>query len=51
MMDIGQVKERNPNSNDISDGMFALSWSTDANRAVGEMTMVRLLLNTCLMVM
>jgi hypothetical protein len=35
MMEIGQVKERNPNSNKISDGTLALLWSTDANRAVG----------------
>jgi hypothetical protein len=35
MMKIGQVKERNPNSNDIYDGILALSWTTDANRAVG----------------
>jgi hypothetical protein len=35
MMEIGQVKERNPNSNKISDGILALLWSTDANRAVG----------------
>jgi hypothetical protein len=35
MMKIGQVKEQNPNSNDIYDGILALSWTTDANRAVG----------------
>jgi hypothetical protein len=29
----GQVKERNSNSNDISDGILALSWAYD--RAVG----------------
>jgi len=33
MMEIRQVKERNPNSNDISDGILALSWAYD--RAVG----------------